>query len=442
MLTRWSPQRPGAVVASQAAGILAIGVVLVSFALVDDTDAFMYRGGYLVFAVAVSLLITSVIQPQHTVLRAGLSLAPVVWLGRVSYGIHPGTGPRSSSSPRAHRHRGCALDLLRVAVTLVLATVSFYLLELPGARAGCSRAASRTVSPAAFVATAAVVIIATLGATPLPAYLQSGPTKIVAAGARGGGNDAGNSLVNRAPWMLLVGDSVATSLYPGLAEVARARNASLSAAAFPGCGVLAGEPTLADGTALENGANCDREIARLEVDAEAKVKPELVVWLSVWEVMDRVVGGNRYSLDTPEGQAEYACLIDEAAARFQRRGARLVILLPAESTEHAFPPHDSHADQVNRLGMLDFLLRDFANRNAQLDVDHRSQPDRVPRRCALPRRGERDRAPPRRHPLRGRRGPRRRGACDAAPPGLARQRGARHDPQLQALTHARRPAHC
>ena len=88
VLTRWSPQRPGAVVASQAAGILAIGIVLVSFVLVDDTDAFMYRGGYLVFAVAVSLLITSVIQPQHTVLRAGLSLAPVVWLGRVSYGIY------------------------------------------------------------------------------------------------------------------------------------------------------------------------------------------------------------------------------------------------------------------------------------------------------------------------------------------------------------------
>ena len=40
------------------------------------------------FAVAVSLLITSVIQPQHTVLRAGLSLAPVVWLGRISYGIY------------------------------------------------------------------------------------------------------------------------------------------------------------------------------------------------------------------------------------------------------------------------------------------------------------------------------------------------------------------
>ena len=53
------------------------------------------------------------------------------------------------------------------------------------------------------------------------------------------------------------------------------------------------------------------------------MKPELVVWLSVWEVMDRVVDGNRYSLDTPEAAAEYARLIDEAAARFQRRGARL-----------------------------------------------------------------------------------------------------------------------
>ena len=80
-----------------------------------------------------------------------------------------------------------------------LATASFYLLELPVREGRLFKGRlARTVSPVAFVATAAVVIIATLGATPLPAYLQSGPTKIVAAGATGGGgNDAGNSLVNR-----------------------------------------------------------------------------------------------------------------------------------------------------------------------------------------------------------------------------------------------------
>ena len=85
-----------------------------------------------------------------------------------------------------------------------------------------------------------LVVVATLGASPLPAYLEAGPTKVFAAGAAGGGNTAGDSLVNRAPRMLLVGDSVATSLYPGLAAVATERNVSLSAAAYPGCGVLGG----------------------------------------------------------------------------------------------------------------------------------------------------------------------------------------------------------
>jgi len=368
VLGHWSPQRPGAVAASHAAGVLAIGYMFVSFVLVSDTDAFMYRGGYLVFAVAVSLLIASVIRPERTVLRAGLSLAPIVWLGRISYGVYLWHWPAIVVlSPDRTGIDGVPLDLLRVAVTLGLATASFYLLELP-VREGrlFSGRKARAISPAAFVATAVVVVIATLGATPLPAYLQTGPTKIIAAGAAGsGGNTAGNSVVNRAPRMLLVGDSVATSLYPGLAEVARERNVSLSAAAFPGCGVLAGEPTLANGTILDNGANCDREIVKLEIEAEAKVQPELVVWLSVWEVMDRLVGDTRYSLDTPEGQLEYAHLIDEAAARFQRRGARLVILLPAQSTDDAFLPHYTHSDQINRLAVLNHLLQDFAARNAR-----------------------------------------------------------------------------
>jgi peptidoglycan/LPS O-acetylase OafA/YrhL len=370
VLSRWSPQRPGAVAASHAGGIFAIGFMFVSFALVDDNDAFMYRGGYLVFAIAVSLLIMSVIQPERTVLRAGLSLAPIVWVGRISYGIYLWHWPAIVIlSPDRTGIDGVPLDLLRIAVTLALATASFYLLELPVREGRLFKGrVAQAFAPAAFVATGVVVMVATLGATPLPAYLQTGPTKIIAAGAtgRGANADGANARAaadNRAPRMLLVGDSVATSLYPGLAEVATERNVSLSAAAFPGCGVLSGQPTLADGSALANGENCDREIEHLEVDAEAKVKPELVVWLSVWEVMDRIVDGTHYSLETPEGQVEYARLIDEAAGRFQRRGARLAILLPAVSTEGAFLPHYSHADQVERLGVLNQLLRDFAARN-------------------------------------------------------------------------------
>ena len=89
--------------------------------------------------------------------------------------------------------------------------------------------------------------------------------------------------------------------------------------------------------------------------------------------MDRVVDGTRYSLDNPLGQIAYARLIDEAAARFQRRGARLVILLPAQSTDDAFLPHYTHTDQIYRLAVLDQLLQGFARRDARttsvIDLD-------------------------------------------------------------------------
>ena len=109
VLTRWSPQRPGAVVASQAAGILAIGVVLVSFVLVDDTDAFMYRGGYLVFAVRGEPADhVGDPTPAHGAARRALARTGRVARPRLLRHLSVALAHDRHPLPRAHRHRGCA----------------------------------------------------------------------------------------------------------------------------------------------------------------------------------------------------------------------------------------------------------------------------------------------------------------------------------------------
>ena len=53
----------------------------------ERTDA-LYQGGFLIAALAVSAVIVSVVQPDRGVLGRFLSLSPLRWVGRISYGLY------------------------------------------------------------------------------------------------------------------------------------------------------------------------------------------------------------------------------------------------------------------------------------------------------------------------------------------------------------------
>jgi peptidoglycan/LPS O-acetylase OafA/YrhL len=362
-LTHWSPGSQRSRIAVHVAGGVGAAYVLFAMATVEDSASWMYRGGYAVFAIAVAAVIMSVIQPQSMPLRAALSVAPVVWIGRISYGIYLWHWPVIViMSPARMGFEGIGLTLVRLGVTVGFATLSFYLVELPIREGRFFRSRlALAVSPAAFVATAVVVVLATNGAKDPPRYLESAPTKVIRTEAEVAA--ASGSSPTRIRRVLLVGDSIATSLQRGLADVASEQRIALSAAAFPGCGVLRGEPVLADGRAIDATAECDRRITDLQVTTEQQVKPELVVWLSVWEVVDRIVDGRQYKPGTPEGDAELAALIEETASRLTAHGARLLIVVPAQATPEAFLPHYTYAEQVTRLAAVHKELAAYAAAN-------------------------------------------------------------------------------
>ena len=53
----------------------------------ERTDA-LYQGGFLIAALAVSAVIVSVVQPDRGVLGRFLSVSPLRWVGRISYGLY------------------------------------------------------------------------------------------------------------------------------------------------------------------------------------------------------------------------------------------------------------------------------------------------------------------------------------------------------------------
>jgi hypothetical protein len=140
------------VAAALAAGIAGAGLV-VAWARVDgSTSILLYRGGFLVHALAVAVIIVVVTAAPSLWLARTLGAAPLRLVGVISYGLYLWHWPvylvlttgRTGLS-------GWPLTGLRAAVSVLCATASYVLLEAP-IRAGAGRGAKLRAATAVAVA--------------------------------------------------------------------------------------------------------------------------------------------------------------------------------------------------------------------------------------------------------------------------------------------------
>jgi peptidoglycan/LPS O-acetylase OafA/YrhL len=389
LLRRWAPRRGAARSSVNAVGLLGGLGCLAAWTWVPDTAPWMYRGGYAIFGLCVAAVISSSVQPGRFALKSLLSVGPLVWIGRISYGLYLWHWPVIVfASPARTGLDGPTLALLRVALTFAFATASFYLVEQPIRRGALRRRWAFAVSPTAFVATGAVVVFATAGAAPPPAYLQGGPNDLLTSAPRqqipapvspppAPTPDAAVAPPSGAPVpapprrVMLVGDSLAESLLPGLEQAAMENGVQLFPASVPGCGVIGGEPLDLAGVPFKWSVDCERSIPKYHVSRLSQLHPDMVVWLSGWDRTERLLNGQRVSPRTIEGRQVFMKLIDEAATRLTATGARLVMLTvapAAPSDEYPDPPKDDSLVQMNRL--IREYARQHADRVAIADLDH------------------------------------------------------------------------
>jgi hypothetical protein len=153
--------------------------------------------------------------------------------------------------------------------------------------------------------------------------------------------------------VLVVGDSLAESLVPGLEGVAGAHGVELSSRAFGGCGLLTGVPLDPAGQPYPWSQACNDSRPGWQAQAVQDLRPDVVMWLgAAWDERDRLVNGTDAQIGTVAGDRIFLQLIDQSAQRLTSTGARLVIVTAAPdrgSQLAADPARNPRLAELNRL---------------------------------------------------------------------------------------------
>jgi peptidoglycan/LPS O-acetylase OafA/YrhL len=166
------------------------------------------------FAVASVALIGGL--QSHSLARSLLSMAPLVWLGRISYGIYLFHWPIYSIVDERRFHLGrLELFVVRLIITVVLATASYYLVEVPvRARRVHWRPVAAAAAGASLVVAGVVVVVPDRDGT--YAYLAAATRQAAAIVPFRPGEPT--ELGSRPVRVLVAGDSTAVATGEGLIQ--------------------------------------------------------------------------------------------------------------------------------------------------------------------------------------------------------------------------------
>jgi peptidoglycan/LPS O-acetylase OafA/YrhL/lysophospholipase L1-like esterase len=354
---------------------LVLGAVLWSWVAIDRSDVRLYDGGLVVHALAVAVLIVA----AHGTSAASrvLAVAPLRWLGRISYGAYLYHWPLFLwLTPARVGVDGWALSGVRLAVTLALATASVHLLEEP-VRTG--RWLRPTAARGALVATMAAVVGA-VALAPTPAT----PSVVTAAPARASiatvPVSADAAPARTEPLRVYVaGDSVALRLGLHLqtwgVSTGRMR---VWAGGWLACAAARGGTYRYAGVAKRMDDRCNQWAAIRGAELD-EIRPDVVVVsYGVFDVLDRRLPGRAHWQHVGEAAYDEYLRSELVALQelLQSRGARVVWLtssyLKTGGNETGYrPPRPFPEWDHARVDRFNALVREVAatsGRAAVLDL--------------------------------------------------------------------------
>ncbi len=333
----------------------------------SEQASWLYQGGFLLLAVLVVVVIASVSQPQSGPLGAVLSLRPIRWIGLISYGLYLWHWPVFVFlSPTRTDLDGDELFALRLAMTFAIATVSYYAVERP-IRTGAWRGwRIRVAAPTAAAVVAAALLIVTL---------EAPGQQVVSANPRPPAPAVRFDLQQhqKPPQrVMLVGDSMANSIAPGLERLAAQDGFEFFNASVPGCGLMsersevwvgywqAGDP---DGRCIAWRDRWPRDVALWDPDV-------VVALFGGHETQDHRIDGQVFHFDAPEGQSLALSELTDLRRSLTSSGARIVFLTSPYSIQ-AWPHPVDRARSGYNNRWID-RWNDFLRESAAADPLHAS----------------------------------------------------------------------
>lgn len=334
--------------AMEGLGLAGAATIVVAMLRVHDRDTLYYHGGSLLFAVAVAAVIAAAVTPARRPLRLVLGWRGLRAIGVISYGLYLWHWPVIVVLTRSRVGLdGAALDAVRVAATFVVAVVSYFAVERPIRYASFEDRRLLTLVPVSLLLVAALLSATTaISQEPPPAAFDASapitappaPSTIPAASTTVP-PDRGTPQT-----MAVVGDSVAVTLVWGLQEVAPDLGITVIPSSFPGCGIASGVPVDDHGRPFDWSDDCAANVPVIHEKLVAEHDPDLVVWLSTWELSDRLLDGHVVKYGTKEGDRALLASMEEAVRRLTAGGARLVMLTVAPPSESDYGPADEDRD--------------------------------------------------------------------------------------------------
>jgi peptidoglycan/LPS O-acetylase OafA/YrhL len=372
LLRRNSPLRDDARRVVEVAGLLGLGFLVLMFVRASPDDAFLFRGGFLLVALATAFVIAASVQPDGAVRRL-LSPRTLTSIGLISYGLYLYHWPvyLFLTPERAHLH-GYPLLLVRTAATGAIAIASYFLVERPIRRGAIKGLRIRIATPVVVIALAGIVLVSTAGETPVTsssktlfAYRQ------IAAAA------PANSVK-----VLVAGDGEVDDLSHASNGPFRGKSIFGATISTAPCGIVGGSALVGD--AVSRAVPCPPFGDVVSSAVEGFAPDVAVLMIGRNEVFDRVVDGRKLRLLTYDYGVYLLGRLEQARQVLTAGGAHMLLATtPCTDPPASAPLHQVVGDQ-RRIAWLNVMLGRFAREHRDsvtlADVNNYLCLSNVPRR--------------------------------------------------------------
>jgi hypothetical protein len=269
------------------------------------------------------------VQPDRGVFGLALSIRPLRWIGKISYGLYLWHWPIYLVMTTGRTGlEGTELLLARVAVSVGVAALSFYLVEQPIRHGALRRWRAWTIAPVAACGVIVALVLTTVGAQPSVAQqtLESiGKKPPPSVHVPDNGAPAGDPSSEPTP-VLLVGDSVAATMGLGLERAQQQDHLAVWNRGELGCGISRGGRILSGGELTDQQSTCNDWPTRWKGYLD-QFHPKVVVMLvGAWDVLDRNIDGKWLRVGTEEHDRYFLQTVDYAVKLLGSQGAKVVVL--------------------------------------------------------------------------------------------------------------------